>query len=1177
MQQIQISRRTVRALGRRLLTTLVILLAIAYLTQLGLLMAERGRQGVPAALWSAAGQALGATADYLFRHPTTYYWQKAYQPAFALVWTFFSRSAGLLLVSLLLAALIGVPVGIGVARSGRARNRSLVLLLSILGVSTPSFILAMLFWMLNISVHRTFEITVLPQTGFGWDAHLLMPALVLAARPLAQIVQVTYLTLADVLGQDYIRVAYSKGLSDRGVLLRHALRNVWIPVLTTLGTSLRFSLASLPVVESFFVWPGVGQILLQTIESSNRALVTDLVVTLGILFLLINLALEMLFPLLDARLRTTPSTDLFEERQTGRRWLEGLSVSLRETWTGLRQLLPSVRRHDELPTLTAAISQESGSAAELPPTHGARRLLYNTVTNPALMAGTLLVAGLIGLVVAGDRLTPANPYETHGVLMIEGVIAAPPFKPSSVFPWGADPVGRDIQALVLGGARRTLTLAFFAMLARMVIGTLLGTLAGWWRGGWLDRLVQGAIAVWAAFPVTLFALILILALGIQQGMGVFIIGVSVVGWGEIAQFVRGQVIGLKPQPYIEAARATGARTIHLLSRHILSVLLPSLLVLSILEMGGVLMLLAELGFLNIFMGGGFRAAIAETGQMQSVVYFFSDVPEWGALLANVRNWWRSYPWLGWYPGLAFFIAILSFNLWGQGMRRFLDDTRANVSRLFNRYTVTVSVGAVVGLILLLRATSPLGIYRSQATAFDTTRALQDIQQLASPAFEGRETGTPGAQKTAAYIAERMQEIGLFPAGAKVNGQETFIVSNTTPRAHLRQTPTLEILGNQGDVTQALTYRQDFVEYVGRGLAYARRSTFGRAEGVVMGLVSGRDPETTASDHYGMNQMSLRDKILIVRPQDAERINTAAAAGFLVVSDDPLLMQRKVLYGGNEGRVPMMIVTTAIADRLLASTGSSMAQLEAAAASLKAGEVTLTPAGDPVRMVIEAEISDGISEQYYHVVGFIPGQAAEMGLDSQVIMVTASYDGVGVGPDGASYPGANDNASGVATMLELARALKNSPYQPNKTVVFVAWAGGERNEGLSVFNVMAAKIGFSSLHLEAVIELSGVGDGSGDALALGQGSSFRLVQLFQDAAGRLGVATTTRGRDPHFGQPAPPGFGGRSALTMYLSWDGSDALAETPQDTPDAIELPKLEQAGRTALLALHTLSREVNY
>ena len=1173
---IQDLRHALRALGRRLLTTLVIVLVIAYLTQLGLLMAERGRQGVPAALWSAAGQALVATFDYLFHHPATYYWQKAYQPAFGLVWTFFSRSAGLLLVSLLLATLIGVPVGLRVARSGSSRNRSLVLLTSILGVSVPSFILAMLLWILNIKVYRAFDITVLPQTGFGWDAHLLMPALVLAARPLAQIVQVTYLTLADVLGQDYIRVAYSKGLSDRRVLLRHALRNVWIPVLTTLGASLRFSLASLPVVESFFVWPGVGQTLLQTIDGGNRALVTDLVVTLGILFLLINLALEMLFPLLDPRLRAAPNRDLIEKRQTWQRWLAEMLGSLREAWVDLRHLLPG-RRHDDLPSLAAAGSQTGEAAAEMPPSHGARRVLRSTITNPALIVGTLLVAGLIGLVVAGDRLAAANPYETHGVLMIEGKIGAPPYAPSMTFPWGTDPVGRDIQALVLSGARRTLALAFFATLARMVIGALLGAVAGWWRGGWFDRLVQGAIAVWAAFPVTLFALILILALGIQQGMSVFIIGVSVVGWGEIAQFVRGQVIGLKPQPYIEAARATGARTVHLLSRHVLSLLLPSLLILSILEMGGVLMLLAELGFLNIFMGGGFRAAIGETGQMQPVVYFFSDVPEWGALLANVRNWWRSYPWMGWYPGLAFFLSILTFNLWGQGLRRFLDDTRANVSRLFNRYTVSVGVGAIVGLILLLRATSPLGIYRSQALSFDAGRAQQDIQQLAGPAFAGRETGTPGADKAAAYIASRMAEIGLLPAGEKVEGQETFIVSNSTPRGHLISTPSLEILDDQGNVTQALAYRQDFVEYVGRSAAFARRDSVGHAQGVVMGLVSGPDPETSASDRYGLSQMELRDKILIVRPQDAARINTTAAAGFLVVSDDPSLMQRKMLYGGNGGRVPMMFVTTAVADRLLASTGRSVAQLETAAASLKAGQVTLTPAGAQVRMAIEVELSSDLSEKYYHVVGFIPGQAAEQGLDAQVIMVTAYYDGLGVGPDGTLYPGANDNASGVAAMLELARALKQSPYRPNKTVVFVAWAGGERNESLSIFNVMAAKIGFSSLHTEAVIEMQGVGGGRGQALALGQGSSFRLVQLFQDAASRLGVATTTRGRDPHFGQPAPPGFGGRSALTIYLSWDGSDAQADTPRDAPDAIELPKLEQAGRTVLLALHTLSREVNY
>jgi hypothetical protein len=199
------------------------------------------------------------------------------------------------------------------------------------------------------------------------------------------------------------------------------------------------------------------------------------------------------------------------------------------------------------------------------------------------------------------------------------------------------------------------------------------------------------------------------------------------------------------------------------------------------------------------------------------------------------------------------------------------------------------------------------------------------------------------------------------------------------------------------------------------------------------------------------------------------------------------------------------------------------------------------------------------------------------MDSQVIVVSAYYDGLGVGPDGTFYPGANDNASGVATLLELARLLKESPYQPKRTIVFTAWAGGERNEGLSVTNIMNAKIGFSGLNVEAVMELSGVGAGDGSAVALGEGSSYRFTQLFQKAAARLGVETTTRGRGPHFGMPAPTAFGGRDALSLYVSWDGSDRTAHTPDDTVDAIDLEKLRQLGQSAMLTLSVLSREPAY
>jgi len=217
------------------------------------------------------------------------------------------------------------------------------------------------------------------------------------------------------------------------------------------------------------------------------------------------------------------------------------------------------------------------------------------------------------------------------------------------------------------------------------------------------------------------------------------------------------------------------------------------------------------------------------------------------------------------------------------------------------------------------------------------------------------------------------------------------------------------------------------------------------------------------------------------------------------------------------------------------------------------------------------------EAYYNVIGYITGEGQMVGLADKVIVVSAYYDGLGVGPDGILYPGANDNASGVAMMLELARLMKNSPYPPKRTVIFVAWTGGERGESLSFSNVLSSKTGFDVLEIEVVIELSGVGAGTGREIVLSQGSSFRLVQLFQSAAGRVGTAITTRGRGPHYDIVADTAFGGRSALSLYISWDGSDALAHTPADTIDIIDPEKLSQVGRTTYLGLLVLSREVDY
>jgi peptide/nickel transport system permease protein len=1157
-----------KLIARRIANAALILTTIAYITSFGLILAERGRERLPANPLDAAVQSFLRLGQFVTAHPQTYYWHKADIPAFRLVLDTLITSAGLLSVSLGVAFFVGVILGIIAAVSKSKVFSTLIVLLSTLGVSTPSFLLGMLFWVANIQVHRTFNITVLPSAGFGWDAHLVMPALALAMRPLAQVAQVTYISLTDVIQTDYIRTAYSKGLHPRVVYIRHVLTNALIPILTTLGASLRFSVASLPVVELFFNWPGVGLTLLQAIDKGMSTFVIDLILSLGFFFLLVNLTLELFFPLIDARLRSV-------EDQAAARDVNFLG-SLSALYNGLRELARDLvnvfhRRASKLPPLPASIKRaEKNEKAPSRRKWITRALLRN----PSLILGILLVLGLAGLAFWGGRLTHANPYTTNGILTIEGKIQAPPFKPSSIFPWGSDYVGRDIQALVYYGARQTLALALFGMLARILLGVVLGTLAGWQRGGWLDRLISGAIGVWAAFPLTLFAMLLIEGLGIQQGMWVFVFTISVVGWGEVAQIVRSQVISIKLQPYIESARSVGARSDQILIRHVLPNLVNSLIVMAALEMGGVMMLLAELGYLDTFMGGGFRAEIAEVGNAVPLIVHFSDVPEWAALIANVRAWWRSNPWMALYPGAAFFISIMAFNLLGEGLRRFLDESQINLSRMLNRYTFTAVVVVITAMSLLLQASAPLGIYRPEGLKFDAARVQHDIEVLSSVEYQGRETGLPGAYLSAQYIAKRMEENGLLPAGEK----QTYLQSLVSPRGHLFEMPSLIFIGSDGKPILNFIYRQDFAEIAGV-------NRYGKTRNQVMGVAFGpEDSDTGKADPYGLLNTNARDNVLIVHGADLDKISPAVAKGILVIADETYTLDRRDLFPYEAPNrtslrnVPTLVISPSLAELLLASTGSSLSALAEMEKGLGINQVAVTGAGSKVEMSVNAQQFEDLSQdRYINVLGMIPGEGGVLTSEEQVIIVSAYYDGLGIGPNGAFYPGANDNASGVATLLELARLMKASAYKPKKTVLFVAWAGGERGEGLSIVNVLNARPGAGGLTVEAVIELSGVGYGTGDSIALQDGSSYRLVKLFQSAAEKYNDPTTTRGRSPHYGREIAPGFGDRRALTLSISWDGSDDLAHTQIDMAQIIDPQKLTRTGRATLLTLMVLCREPDY
>ncbi|MBN1886363.1 MAG: ABC transporter permease subunit [Thermoflexales bacterium] len=1166
-RQVLPSLAFLRAVAQRLLASVAILLVIAYLTLLGLVMAERGQRKLPTQPLEVATQTLARTVQYVTHHPDLYRWNKQDTPSSDLVLTLTGRSVALLALALGVATLAGVPVGVLMALSRRTPTAPLLVLVSVLGVSTPSFLLGMFFWAINVYAYQWFgfDKAPLPQIGFGWDTHLVMPTLVLATRPLAQVIQVTYVSMSNVLRQDYIQVAHAKGLGQRVVVSRHALRNALIPVLTTLSTSLRFALASLPVVEMFFHWPGMGSALLEAIAQGQAALATDLIVSLGVLFLAVNLLLEALYPLIDPRLKeNTPGGQQTEHATWQERW-DDVKVWASDLMGRIR-LVWRARRRQAAGSAARARPQAMGTTQSAPtngafaPTTNTRRrrwrVLRFLVNHPALVLGSALILGLFGLAFLGEKLAHANPYQLHGLRLIDGVIHTPPYKPMPAFPWGTDLVGRDVQGLVLAGAKRTLTLALAGMTARISLGMILGVLAGWWQNSWLDKLVRGAIAVWAAFPLTLFAMIVILALGIQKGMWVFVVAMCVVGWGETAQFMREQVIGLKPLLFVEAARAVGARPTRILRWHILPHLFAPLLVLAILEMGGVLMLLAELGFLNVFLGGGFKLEITT-----DYIFFFSDVPEWGALLANIHRWWRAYPWIAWYPGLAFFAAILAFNLWGEGMRRWLDETRLNVARLANRYTLLAVGVLAAGLGWSLHSSTPIELYKSQAACFDPQAVMQDIAALSSPEFSGRESGTWGANLAAQYIAARMREIGVQPAGEG----NSYFQSVPANYFHLGQVPRLEI-GRTSPV-EALVYRQDFVEYT--------ESSYGWGRGEVVGLAFGPPITASGQNPYRLGGLPLRDKVILVREAHAEHVDFQATAGVLIVGESAELFHRRHLPPRlvRGDAVPVFYITPQAAERLLAASGG-LAHMDAASGSLQPGQVAPIAQGFWARMAIEGTL--GPEKQCQNVIGVIPGSGASMtaqgrrGMDSQVILVSANYDGLGMGPEGSLYPGANDNASGVAAMLELARVLVEGPYTPIRTVVLVAGCDGERGVRLDVRKAMSAKRGFNTLTVESVIELEGLGGGSGAGLAIQETSTPHLAQLVWDAAGRMRAKVASG--PTQTGLPRP-----RYPWTVHLSWAGADTNARTPGDSPAGIDVDKLRQAGQTTTLVLTIISRELEY
>jgi len=259
-----------------------------------------------------------------------------------------------------------------------------------------------------------------------------------------------------------------------------------------------------------------------------------------------------------------------------------------------------------------------------------------------LTLGGGIIAALIGVAIFAPWIAPFDPIRDAN---LNNYLHSP----GRPYLLGADLFGRDVFSRIVYGARVSLGVGVAVQASALTLGMALGLVSGFY-GGWVDVTIMRAAEVVFAFPGLLFAIAIMAVIG-PSLYNVFL-ALGLVSWTSLARLIRGQVLAIKEQEYVEAARALGASNARILLRHILPNTVAPAIVLVTLGIGGAILAEASLSFLGL-------GAQPPT-------------PSWGSMLSTGRDYLLQAPWLSIYPGLAIFLTVMGFNLLGDGLRDLLD-------------------------------------------------------------------------------------------------------------------------------------------------------------------------------------------------------------------------------------------------------------------------------------------------------------------------------------------------------------------------------------------------------------------------------------------------------------------------------------------------------------------------
>jgi peptide/nickel transport system permease protein len=267
--------------------------------------------------------------------------------------------------------------------------------------------------------------------------------------------------------------------------------------------------------------------------------------------------------------------------------------------------------------------------------------------NRLAMAGLVIVAVLLVVAAFAPGIAPHDPLQQDLSRRL-----LPPGTPGNLL--GTDDFGRDILSRIIFGARITLYIIALVAVTAPALGLLIGTVAGYF-GGWVDATLMRLTDIFLAFPRLILALALVAVLG--PGIENAVLAIALTAWPPYARVARAETLTVRSSDYIAAIRLQGASAARIIAGHVVPMCLPSVIIRVTLDMAGVILIAAGLGFLGLGV--------------------LPPTPEWGLMISSGRKFLFEQWWVATMPGLAIFIVSLGFNLLGDGLRDVLDPRSAS--------------------------------------------------------------------------------------------------------------------------------------------------------------------------------------------------------------------------------------------------------------------------------------------------------------------------------------------------------------------------------------------------------------------------------------------------------------------------------------------------------------------